>query len=273
MLIPVISSLVVKVWGWRFGMYVPGFLAIGMALFLVNRLRSTPDSMDLPSIEVYHGESKREERSDYSTKELLVEHVLKNRYIWALGIAYFFVYIMRTAINDWGQYYLVKAQGKEIVLSAVLGPIPFELGGMLGAFAAGYLSDNVFGGRRMPANILFCLGVIAPFLGLWLIQSPSVPLLGAMMFCTGFFVFGPQMLIGMSAAELCPKQAAGTATGFVGLLAYFGAAVAGYPIGKVTDQWGWTGFFVVITAAACIASSLLIPLWNIRRREEPSPTA
>jgi sugar phosphate permease len=45
------------------------------------------------------------------------------------------------------------------------------------------------------------------------------------MFLVGFFVFGPQMLIGMAAAELSHKKAAGAATGFVGWVAYLGAAV------------------------------------------------
>ena len=38
-------------------------------------------------------------------------------------------------------------------------------------------------------------------------------------FAIGFFIFGPQMLIGM-AAECSHKDAAGAATGFVGLFAY-----------------------------------------------------
>ena len=268
-LIPLICGFVVTMWGWRWGMHLPGILSILIGLFLINRLRSTPDAMGLPPIEEYNGEEGGAEPSrKYSTKELLFEHVLKNKYVWVLGVAYFFVYIMRTAINDWGQYYLVKAQGQSLVLSAVVGPVLFEVGGMLGSFSAGYLSDNVFGGRRVPANALFCIGIILPFLGLWFIPAPSVVTLGALMFSTGFFVFGPQMLIGMTVAELCPKQAAGTATGFVGFLAYLGAAVAGGPIGKVADVWGWTGFFAVITFAAFIATSLLVPLWNIRKRSD-----
>lgn len=45
-------------------------------------------------------------------------------------------------------------------------------------------------------------------------------------FTIGFFVFGPQMLIGMAAAECSHKEAAGAATGFVGLFAYLGASLA-----------------------------------------------
>ena len=43
---------------------------------------------------------------------------------------------------------------------------------------------------------------------------------GGVLLTIGFFVFGPQMLIGMAAAECSHKEAAGAATGFVGLFAY-----------------------------------------------------
>ena len=70
------------------------------------------------------------------------------------------------------------------------------------------------------------------------------------------------MLIGMAAAEHADKEAAGTATGFVGLFAYAGAAVAGWPVGKVIQDLGWTGFFVVIAACSFIAVAFLLPLWG-----------
>ncbi|STT00274.1 regulatory protein UhpC [Klebsiella pneumoniae] len=74
----------------------------------------------------------------------------------------------------------------------------------------------------------------------------------ACFFTTGFFVFGPQMLIGMAAAECSHKEAAGAATGFVGLFAYLGASLSGWPLAQVMDIWHWTGFFVVIAIAAGI---------------------
>ena len=36
-----------------------------------------------------------------STKQILVDYVLKNPYIWLLSAAYFFVYVVRTGVNDW----------------------------------------------------------------------------------------------------------------------------------------------------------------------------
>lgn len=84
----------------------------------------------------------------------------------------------------------------------------------------------------------------------------------------GFFVFGPQMLIGMAAAECSHKEAAGAATGFVGLFAYLGASLAGWPLAKVLDTWHWSGFFVVISIAAGISALLLLPFLNAQTPRE-----
>lgn len=80
--------------------------------------------------------------------------------------------------------------------------------------------------------------------------------------------FGPQMLIGMAAAECSHKEAAGAATGFVGLFAYLGASLSGWPLAKVMEVWHWTGFFVVIAIAAGISALLLLPFLNAQAPRE-----
>ena len=79
------------------------------------------------------------------------------------------------------------------------------------------------------------------------------------LFTIGFFVFGPQMLIGMAAAECSHKDSVGAATGFVGLFAYMGAALAGYPLAIIMQHYHWMGFFVVISVAAAAIGLLLLP--------------
>ena len=78
----------------------------------------------------------------------------------------------------------------------------------------------------------------------------------------------PGVLIGfgVQAAELCPKNAAATATGFIGTFAYLGAAVSGYPVGYVTQRWGWDGFFWFMAVCASLSVLLLIPLWSISKK-------
>ncbi len=102
----------------------------------------------------------------------------------------------------------------------------------------------------------------------------------ALMFAIGFLIFGPQMLIGMAAVELSHKKAAGTSNGFVGWIAYLGAATAGYPISKVAEVWGWYGFFValgicgfitVALARAALDNSKAIPKFSAKRLNKSFP--
>lgn len=265
-LIPIIAAFCAQYWGWRFAMYVPGVMCILVGFFVINRLRDTPQSLGLPAIEKFKNDfpsAKIEEEKELPLKVILFEYVLRNKYIWVLAIAYFFVYIIRTAINDWSVLYLVETKNYSLVMAGSC-VFSFEIGGAVGSLAAGWASDKIFGGRRSPINVLFSIGVIFALAALWF--SPvSAPILDfGIMFVIGFLIFGPQMLIGMAAAELSHKKAAGTATGFTGWMAYFGAAVASYPLGKVAQVWGWYGFFAILGACGVIAALILIPLWSIK---------
>lgn len=107
-------------------------------------------------------------------------------------------------------------------------------------------------------NLIFAAGILLSVGSLWLMPFASYVMQATCFFTIGFFVFGPQMLIGMAAAECSHKEAAGAATGFVGLFAYLGASLAGWPLAKVLDTR--TGAdFVVIAIAAGISALLLLP--------------
>lgn len=265
-LIPIIAGLCAQYWGWRYAMYIPAVMCIGVGFFMMNRLRDTPQSLGLPPIEKFRNDypaSKVDDEKEMTLKEILFEYVLKNKYIWILAIAYFFVYVIRVAINDWSALYLYETKGYSLVLANTC-VLWFEVGGVLGSLTAGWASDKIFKGRRGPINVLFSLGVVFAIYAFW--KSPAqVPAVDfALMFLIGFLIFGPQMLIGMAAAELSHKKAAGTATGFTGWIAYLGAAGAGYPLGKLTQEWGWDGCFFVLALCGVISAVLLLPLWAIK---------
>lgn len=83
---------------------------------------------------------------------------------------------------------------------------------------------------------------------------------------SGFFIFGPQMLIGIMAAESSHKDAAGAAVGFVSLFGYIGAALSGYPVAKVIETYHWQGFFTLIFIASIFASVFLIPFLFLKKK-------
>jgi len=278
-LIPLICAVAIQLYGWRYAMYLPGMLAIIVGFFLINRIRDNPRALGLPTVEKFRNDYTTEsdvalddddeskDKKPQGSREILTEYVLKNKFIWILAISFFFVYVIRTAVNDWVQLYLMESKGFSLMVAGSC-VFWFEIGGIFGSLAAGWLSDTVFKGKRGPVNVLFSLGIICTLFTLWAVPSASVMLISVIMFAIGFLIFGPQMLIGMAAAEMAGKKAAGSATGFAGLFAYTGAASAGYPFGHVIQSYGWAGFFVLLGICGVVAVSMLLPLWNRKPRTE-----
>ena len=267
-IIPLFAAYCAQLYGWRMAMIVPGLVAIFGGFWLINRLCDTPQSLGLPSIEKFrndYAESSRKEvnERELSTKEILFGHVLNNPYIWLLGISYFFVYLIRNAMSNWTVLYLVEAKGyTQLGAGGVV--LWFEVGGIVGNLLAGWSSDLIFRANRGPVNVLFCFFASLVLYLLWGCSGNTPVIDSLLVFLVGLLIFGPQMLIGVAAAEMSHKEAAATSTGFIGWIAYLGAATAGYPLGKITQDFGWEGFFITLTACAIIATLLLFPLWSVK---------
>ncbi|WP_318437352.1 MFS transporter [Photobacterium leiognathi] len=269
-MIPIIVGYTVLHYGWRYSFFIPGVIAVIVGCLLCWRLRDKPTTMGLPSIghwrkdylEIAHENTGK----GLSQKQILTRYVLSNKYIWLLGLSYILVYIVRTAINDWGNLYLTEQYGYSLITANSALSL-FEIGGFLGSLVAGWGSDKIFSGNRGPMILLFSMGVFLSVAALWLMPIVSFALQAVCLFAIGFFVFGPQMLIGMAAAECSHKDSVGAATGFVGLFAYMGAALAGYPLAIITQHFHWTGFFVVISVAAAAIGLLLLPFLKAQYNE------
>ncbi len=265
--IPLLVATCAVYYGWRMAMYIPGMICILAGLFVMNRLRDTPVSMGLPSIERFRGDEMHsgstKKSGHLSPKELLFEYVIKNRYIWLLAAAYFLIYVIRTAVNDWSMVYLIEVK-HYTMKEAGICLFWFEWGGLFGSLTAGWASDLLFGGRRNPINVIFTLGILALIFAFGVSDNSSVLLNAVYIFLFGFFIFGPQMLIGMAAAELSHKNATATATGFVGCFAYLGAAAAGAPLGAIAQTWGWDMYLMTLFICGVLGALILLPLWSIR---------
>lgn len=115
--------------------------------------------------------------------------MLKNPYIWLLSLCYVLVYVVRAAINDWGNLYMSETLGVDLV-TANSAVTMFELGGFIGALVAGWGSDKLFNGNRGPMNLIFAAGILLSVGSLWLMPFASYVMQAACFFTIGFFVFG-----------------------------------------------------------------------------------
>ena len=256
--------------GWRYVFFIPGILAIFLSGFVFNRLRNTPESLNLPSVEKITGiasvaESekwKKDDETPLSYKETL-KLALGNRLVWFVGLANLFVYICRMTFLNWGPTLLLESKGSSLA-GAGFQMVGFDLASMVGGLCAGYVSDKVFKGRRGPvsAMCMIILGILVSIL--WLIPQDSHITSSICMLCIGFLISGPQILIGVAAADFASKKAAATASGFTGTLGYAGTALAGYGTGYLADNYGWSAVFVMTMISAAAAAVFLSLTWNKR---------
>lgn len=272
-LIPILGAACAEYYGWRSAMYIPGLLCIAAGFFIMNRLRDTPQSLGLPPVEIFRNDhssssSLKTEKSELSTREILWQYVFCNKAIWLLAIANFLIYVIRTGVNDWSMLYLIEVK-KYTNVEAGCCLFWFEIGGLFGSLAAGWSSDLIFKGKRNPVNVLFTGAILFLVVGYKCFEANTwLPLDAFFIFLFGFFIFGPQMLIGMAAAELTHKKAAATANGFGGFFAYFGAAFAGILFGSVTKTWGWDSFFITLFVCSILGIGFLLPLWSAKSIQE-----
>jgi len=67
-------------------------------------------------------------------------------------------------------------------------------------------------------------------------------------------------LQGLCGAEIVGRRSVGASEGFLGWVAYLGAANAGVPLSLLVQQYGWDAFFTALLSASAIGVLLLLPI-------------
>ena len=267
-IILVLGGLLVTWFGsWRAVFFAPGVFALLFALVLINRLRDRPEAEGLPPVEVYRNDMNVEEAAALQSKgetarQLFVKHILKNRLVWIVSLVNLFIYIVRIGLLDWAPSFLKEGRGLSIVASANITAV-FEIAGIAGAIAAGWLSDTWFQGRRGRVSVLF-MALLAVSVMVLIVIPHNAWLISAVLFAIGFFVHGPMLLVAVAAADFATKKAAATAVGLTGLFGYVGAFIANYGTGLIADRWGWDHVIYFYLISAFIGMILLLTTWNDR---------
>ncbi|MFV0415553.1 MAG: MFS transporter [Chthoniobacterales bacterium] len=266
-LILILSGYLVANYGWESAFYVPAVICLLGGLFIIAQFRDTPQSMGLPSVEVFkkvdtsfHEASEEEQEAFWPTMQ---KYILKNPMIWLVCIGNFFIYIVRISVLDWGPRFLQESKGFSEEASAFAAS-GFELSGILGAFISGWISDVVFKGRRGPVMVVFMLALALCIYGLLVVGEGQQWTIAWILIALGFFVYGPQMLVAVAAADFATKKAAATAVGLTGFFGYAGATVSGIGTGMIVDRLGWNGAFIAFIIVTLIGTVIFAFTWNRR---------
>ena len=182
-----------------------------------------------------------------------------------------FVYIASQlaywGVMTWSAQYLVKVHGFSVMKMGIWASIYF-VGGMLGSFLSGFVSDNILKGRRKPM-ILACFLLMIPFVIVLATLEKGVSPYIMLLTLTGagFFsnmAWGPAISL---PADMFAVEVYGKAMGFVNCFAYIVAAASPYVMGYLitvdpttnTQSYFWAWIWVACTALiGVIAASLLV---------------
>jgi phosphoglycerate transporter family protein len=258
------------VYNWRLCFFVPAALAALGSIYLWTFLRDTPPSVGLPEVEgTTH---TKNEESQFSSA--LLKNVFSNKYIWFLCFANFFVYTVRYAILDWGPTLLTELKDVKLQ-SAGWMVAAFEVSGIVGMLVSGWITDRLFGGRGARVCVIFmALTAIFVFL-FWKTPTHSLWISSLLLCACGFFIYGPQALVGTITANLATKRLAATAIGFTGVFAYASTLVSGWGLGTLVHHYGWDAGLSGLSGAALIGTALFALAWPAKahsyEEEKPKP--
>jgi len=189
-----------------------------------------------------------------------LRQVFGNKYIWLLGLASFFIYIVRYAVLDWGPTFLTEM--KQVKLEHAGWMVAaFEVSGVAGMLVSGWLTDRMFGGRGARLCVFSMLLTALSVLLFWKLPSRSAVVSTLPLCMAGFFLYGPQALVGVVVANLATKRLAATAIGFTSVFSYASTVVSGWGLGTVAQHYGWNAALGGLTGMALMSMLLFALAW------------
>jgi phosphoglycerate transporter family protein len=266
--IGLLAAFLIENYGWRSAFFVPGIIASLVAIFLFNRLRDNPKDLGFPPVEEYKNDATHElaESNDKISLKDAWNLVFRNKWVWYFTLANLFLYIPRMGVLNWAPTFLKEFKGVSLVIAG--GQIAvYDIAGMVGGVAAGWLSDRYFAGRRGPVATIYLLLLAVSVLVLWKVPAGHPMIDAISLMCAGFLVSGPQVLSGIALADFASKRAVGIATGLQGFMAYVvGSAISGAGVGKIVDLWGWGAGFTCFIISTLIAAVFFALTWKLRAK-------
>ena len=250
---------------WRLCFWVPAAIATVGILFTIITLRDTPKSVGLPELPKVEGEIDDNEQKDPAKfRKFLMKRVFMNPVIWVLAMTDLFVYVVRFAILDWGPSMLADmGLSKELTGWTVA---IFEVAGCAGMLCAGYISDKFFKSKCQRVCAIEMILVAVCLIVLHFIQDAGMPYMFLIILAlAGFLIYGPQSLLGVTAAKIATKKAASSAVGLIGFMSYLSTIITGVGFGALADKLGgWSWIFITMGGLAAVGSVLVFSLWGLK---------
>jgi MFS transporter, OPA family, sugar phosphate sensor protein UhpC len=266
--------------GWRAGFLGPGAVCFAVALILYRTLSDRPAARGLPSIAEHTNDFGGLRAGDERPVKHHQLEVLKNPFVWMIGIASALLYVARYAIDNWGVLYLQLDRGYTLAEAGFAVSL-FPVIGIAGTILAGPISDRFFGSRRAPVALGYGLLLVLS-LGFLLYAPPGQPWLIQVAMASAGFAVGGQLVFlgGLAAMDISSRHASGAALGLIGGFSYLGAAIQDFLSGRMLEAgrttvqgvpvYDFSQVKVFWLGAAVLSLLFALSLWRAEARHRRS---
>lgn len=245
---------------WQYAVYVlPALVALLVVPVVLTLGKDSPKSEGFEPLEEDYTSTSQarsgmqtdiQAPQNMSTWQIFKRYVLPNKSAWYTAMVDACVYVIRFGMVSWMPLYLTEYKHFSMGEMSVAFLL-FEWAAIPSTLFAGWISDTLFKGYRMPMAIIAMLLIILCIVGYW--KATSVVPVIVFTAMIGCLIYIPQFLASVQGMEIVPSFAVGSMTGLRGFMSYIVGATAGTTlIGVAVDQVGWDGGVMVLFIGAVL---------------------
>ena len=160
---------------------------------------------------------------------------------------------------------MTESKGLTLAMATTLCIVFEFIGGNIGMVFFGWLTDHLFKNRAHRTCLICMLGAAASIALFWVVPEGAAWWLQIVPFTLiGFFIYGPQALLGIAAANQATNRASATANGILGIFGYASTLISGVGFGYVAQHYGWNAAYVTILVMALLGAVTLLTMWGAK---------
>ena len=258
-LIYLIGPVAVTLLPWQWVFFIPAATMAVMAVMTFLFVQDSPKSAGLADFDTADASSGDTDKVDL---KYLTRKVFTNPVTVTIAIAEFCTGFVRHGFEQWFPRYMQEAQ--HLTLDSPVfksGALAVVATGIVGAFAAGTISDWVFKSRRPPVAFVGYALQIAALAVVW--WAPNLPLIMAAFIVNSFAIsMVHSMLSGTASMDFGGRKAAASATGMFDGMQYIGGSVVGVGMGWMLERFGWGAWGPSMIGFSMVGAFLMLRLWN-----------
>ncbi len=254
-----VGGIAVTFLPWQWVFFIPAGVMALMGVLTYFFVRDNPEDTGHPSFDTADASSGD---TDKVNMAYLAKKVFTNPVTLTIAFAEFCTGFVRHGFEQWFPRYMQEAQHLPLDSEVFQkGAMSVVIAGIVGAFAAGTISDWVFKSRRPPVAFVGYLLQIVSLAVIWM--APSLELIiGAFVLNSFAISMVHSMLSGTASMDFGGKKAAASATGMFDGMQYIGGAAVGIGMGWMLERFGWGVWGPSMIGFSFIGLVLMLKLWN-----------